>query len=168
MNQLLLGSGQWHWDGWVTVDGSAESGADYVAMVPPLPGEVTAQQWDTIMAIHFIEHLPPWKAEELLRECFAILAPGGKLILEAPNILYCARVLIGEIQPPEGSAPGQFSYWGLYGDNTHRDELMLHRWGYSPPMLEQLLRETGEWTDIQRCPAQFHEQARDFRMEAVK
>jgi SAM-dependent methyltransferase len=168
LNQLLIGSGDWHWEGWTTLDASASSQADYTATVPPLPDAIKRQTWDVIMAVHFIEHLPVWKAEQLLVECHDILAPGGMLILEQPNIAYAAGVLLGQIVPPDGN-PGQFDMWALYGDPSYRDELMLHRWGYTPDTLAEMVTRCGfAPEDIEIKPAMYHVPARDFRLEAVK
>jgi hypothetical protein len=120
------------------------------------------------MAIHFLEHLASWDARTLLTECYGVLNPGGKLILEVPNIAYCARVLLGEIQPPPGGAPGQFDMGGFYGDQSFQDEWMLHRWGYTPLTLSALVEAVGEWTCVLVKPAQYHMPVRDFRVEAVK
>jgi predicted SAM-dependent methyltransferase len=167
MNRLLLGSGDWHWPGWTTVDADPASGADFISAIPPLPEDVCFHQWDTIMAIHFIEHIPPWQAETLLRQCYSILAPFGVLILEQPDICYAARSLLGMVEPPQGAQPGQFDMWALYGDPTHRNEYWLHRWGYTPQSMVDLLRTCG-FTLIEVKPAQYHQPVRDFRVEAVK
>lgn len=120
------------------------------------------------MAVHFIEHLPVWQAEQLLAECYEALAPGGMLILEQPDIAYAARVLLNEIEPPHGE-PGQFDMWALYGDPTHQDELMLHRWGYTPDTLTEMVAKCGfSSEEISIKPAMYHVPARDFRLEAVK
>jgi len=168
-NQLLLGSGEWDWAGWTRIDASPNAPATYIANIPPLPAGVAMEKWDTIMAIHFIEHLAPWKAEELLHECYNILAPGGVLILEQPNILYAAKVLLEQIIPPDGE-PGQFDMWPLYGDPTQKDELMLHHWGYSPESLGELLCKCGfEPERVIPHKTQFHgSRERDFRIEATK
>jgi hypothetical protein len=168
VNKLLLGSGSWHWEGWTTLDASPSSGADHVATIPPLPYAVRSRCWTIIQAIHFVEHLCPWDAETLLRQCYACLEPGGVLVLEQPDIRYAARVLLGEITPPPGEV-GQFDMWPLYGDPTHRDPLMMHRWGYSPDTLADLLVQAGfERERISVKPARFHVPVRDFRMEGLK
>lgn len=168
VNKLLLGSGTWRWAGWTTIDASPTSGADHVATVPPLPYAIRSTAWTVIQAIHFIEHLCPWEAETLIRQCYECLEPGGLLILEQPNIEYAAKVLIGEVVPPQG-APGQFDMWPLFGDPTHRDPLMMHRWGYSPTTLTELLVRAGfDPGHIHVKPAQFHVPVRDFRLEGVK
>lgn len=169
MKQLLLGSGNWHWDGWTTIDASEDSGADIIAPLPPLPPEVKVQAWDVILAAHFIEHLPPWEARELVGQCYEALTPGGTLILEQPDISYCAKVLLGLKQPPAGGAPGQFDLWGFYGDPGHRDALMLHRWGYTPESLREMVIGAGFAPEaVHIRTAVFHQPVRDFRLEAVK
>lgn len=167
MPKLLLGPGEWNWPDWVSVDASPDSPSTYHAIIPPLPSEVMAQTWDVIMAIHFIEHLAPWKAKTLLSQCYAILKPGGSLILEQPNIKECARFLLEMKEPPAEAEDGQYDMWGFYGDPNHHDELMLHRWGYHPDSLEQLLVECGFGT-VKRMTAEYHRPGRDFRMVAVK
>lgn len=140
----------------------------HVAAIPPLPYAVTFTLWDTIMMIHFIEHIPLWKARELLADCHRLLKAGGVLILEQPDITYCAKVLLGLETPPHG-APGQFDLWGFYGDPTHENEFMLHRWGFTPQSLSELLVSVGfAWEGVTVKPAQFHQPVRDFRVEARK
>lgn len=170
-NRLILGSGDWHWEGWTTVDANPANAPDFVAALPPLPDAVARQRWDTIMAIHFIEHIAVWEAESLLRDCYSILNDGGKIILEMPNIEYCAKVLLGLVQelPQDvsGEYAGQFSTWGFYGDPNHHDVLMLHRWGYSPRSITELLVKIGfKIGDIEVLPAIYHRPIRDMRIEA--
>jgi hypothetical protein len=169
LNKLLLGSGGWDWPDWTRIDASPDSPATYHAAIPPLPAEVLASKWDVIMAIHFIEHLAPWKADELLHECYNMLTPNGVLILEQPNILYAAKVLLGQIAPLDGE-PGQFDMWPLWGDPTQRDELMLHKWGYSPDTMTTLLCGCGfDLVNIVIKPTEYHgKRERDFRIEAIK
>lgn len=166
-NRLLLGSGDWHWPGWTTVDADPASGADFIGAIPPLPAAVCAERWDTIMAVHFIEHIPPWQAEALIRACYSILAPYGVLILEQPDICYAARALLGLVTPPEGAQPGQFDMWALYGNPHPRNEWMLHRWGYTRDSMTALLKTCG-FTEVEIKEAQYHHPVRDFRVEAVK
>lgn len=167
-NKLLLGSGTWHWDGWVTVDADPENHPDVLTQFPPLPKVITERQWDIIMIIHAIEHVAPWKATELLKQCHDCLADKGVLVLEQPNILYAAKVLLGIVSPPNGE-PGQFDMWPLYGDPTSRNEWMLHRWGYHPDSLMRALIDAGFSGDsIALKAAQYHQPTRDFRLEAIR
>ena len=164
--KLLLGAGQDRWPGWMTLDADPNSGADVIASIPPLPDVVTAQTWEAVAMIHFIEHLYLWEARALLRECHAILQPGGALILEQPDITYCARVLLGQVTPPVGE-PGQFDLWGLYGNPNDQNPWYGHHWGYTPSSLTAEVRAAG-FATIGIYPAQFHHPERDFRLEARK
>jgi hypothetical protein len=169
MNKLLLGSGDWRWDGWTTIDANADNRPDIVAVVPPLPADVRAKKWDEILMVHAIEHLPPWQALELAKECYFCLSPKGVFILEQPNILYAAAVLLGLKEPFEGARPGQASMWALYGNPETQDEWMLHRWGYTPDTMIDMLVQAGfERRNVRITPAQYHVPERDFRIEAYR
>ena len=167
MNRLLIGSGTWDWPDYLKLDASPTAPADIHCLFPPLPDTVLAQHFSEILMVHTIEHILPWLVPELLSECYDILEPEGVFILEQPNILYAARVLLGLVEPPVYT--GQYDMWPLYGDPTHRDELMLHRWGYSPDTLRYALIQAGfKPTKVELCPAQYHIPVRDFRIEARK
>src|SRR5258706_2294400 len=114
-SKLLIGSGSWHWDGYLTIDANPANEPDIYAVLPPVPDVVMAQQFEEIVASDVIEHFYKWDALALLKQCYQILAPGGVLILEQPNIWYCAEVLVGLRQPPEGRDYDQFSLWGFFG-----------------------------------------------------
>ncbi len=147
MNRLSIMAGvTGHREGWKTLD--CKPGADYVALVPPLPREVRSQQWDEIELIHGIGQLYPWDGEALLKEIRAILKPDGVLILEQPNFVIASS-------EPE---------W-TYGDPGPRDPLHMVKWGYSPQSLCELLSFCG-FTRQELKPAQYHVPARDFRIEA--
>ena len=120
------------------------------------------------MGIHVIEHIVPWLVPDLLTQCYDCLKIGGVLILEQPNILYAAKVLLGEVVPPAGEH-GQFDMWPLYGNPNDHNEWMLHRWGYTPfTLMERLVGAGFIFEKITQKPAEFHQPVRDFRIEARK
>lgn len=166
--RLSIGAGFQRRPDWTTLDANAEAAPDIVATVPPLPVSVHRTQWDEVELIHFLPKLPLWEAEALLREVYDVLRPQGRLVLEQPNLRTAARILLDH--PPGVTSPSdQFHLWGIYGDPSHRDVRMLHRWGYEPASLNALLQRIGfVETNIQERVAQFHVTERDFRMEAVK
>lgn len=167
-NQLLVGAGDWRWAGWTTLDANPESGADVIASVPPLPDAVKAVRWSRILASHFIEHLFLWDAAVFLRECYAVLEPGGVLTLEQPNLLYCAKVLAGVLDPPPGRDRDQFSMWGFYGQ-PNGNPLYGHHWGYTPVTLAALVTEAGfDPSNITISAGRYHEPERDFTLEATR
>jgi len=117
-----------------------------------------------------IEHIAPWLALELAKECYAILELDGVLILEQPNIKYAAAMLLGYIERPHEEFEGQHDMAAFYGDPSTKNELMLHRWGYHPESMAKMLVEAGfDPRKFTIRPTQFHgSRDRDFRIEARK
>lgn len=160
----MIGAGRTRLPEWTTLDADPTSGADIVATVPPLPDAVKARQWQVVEMIHFLEHLYLWDARHLLREIRGVLAPGGKLVIEVPNIQFAARVLCGLEKPPRGAA-GQFDMWPFYGDPSHRNPLFGHRWGYTPlTLIEELVAIGFQRDAISVTRARHHFPGRDFRI----
>lgn len=125
---------------------------------------------DEILSVHVIEHFYPWEAEELLGHWRSVLKPGGSIILECPNILTAAEMLVKD---PDRAAradgkDGQLAMWPLYGDPAWKDPLMCHRWGYTPSTLIDLLKRCG-FNNVRREPAMFKQQdPRDMRVVGEK
>ena len=124
---------------------------------------------DEAMAIHVVEHFWRWEVVDILKEWHRVLKPGGKIILECPNLLSaCAEVM----KNPEGASgpgrEGQRTMWVLYGDPAWKDPLMCHRWAYTPQSLGAVMREAG-FADIRQEPAQFKlREPRDMRVTGMK
>lgn len=168
--KLMIGTGtetrRYKQDGWVTLDANPKWGPDILATVPPLPDEVTSNKWDEVCGIHFIEHIYLWEARQLLAELYEVVAPGGKLILEQPNIEYAAKALLGKVTVPAHDAKF-YHIWALYGDQGTKDPLWCHKFGYTPDSLSEVA-ETAGWDKVVILPARYHRPVRDFRLEAVK
>lgn len=117
---------------------------------------------DELFAGHVIEHVYRWEANALVNEWKRLLRQGGKLILELPNIEAAAKNLLS-------GRDDQMVMWPLYGDPSHRDPYMCHRWGYKPSTIRALLQECG-MSDITILPPQTHgaKHDRDMRVESIK
>jgi SAM-dependent methyltransferase len=169
--RLNLGCGDKILEGYINVD-FAESRK---GNKPDIIADLRALQFkpdyaDEILSVHVIEHFYPWEAEELLSHWKDILKPGGKLVLECPNILTAAAMLLKD---PDRAAradgkDGQLAMWPLYGDPAWKDPLMCHRWGYTPTTLIDLLKRCG-FSNVRREPAMFKQQdPRDMRVVGEK
>ena len=105
----------------------------------------------------------------MVREWARVLRPGGRLVLECPNLISACEAFLAD---PEARAQpdqrGQTSMWVFYGDPQWQDPLMVHRWGYTPASLGKLLHEAG-LVEAHQEPAQFKlREPRDMRIVAVK
>lgn len=163
--KLHVGCGRHVLDGWVNVDvqrsPKAKRDPEILADIRSIP--LADGIADELMAIHVIEHVYIWEAvEEVLPEWFRLLRPGGRLVLELPDVMKAARNLI------EGKGD-QMSMWPIYGDWNHRDPYMMHRHGYTFATLRPILQRVG-FVDVREGRPQWHgsREARDFRAEARK
>lgn len=58
--------------------------------------------------------------------------------------------------------------WVFYGDPRWQDPYMVHRWGYTPESLGELMQEVG-LVEVRQEPAQFKlREPRDMRMVGIK
>jgi SAM-dependent methyltransferase len=124
---------------------------------------------DEIMAIHVVEHFWRWEIEAILREWLRVLKPGGSMILECPNLLSACEALLAEpeLRSRQDKA-GQTSMWVFYGDPGWKDPLMIHRWGYTPYSLAQLMQSVGMVNVRQEAAVYKLREPRDMRLVGEK
>lgn len=117
---------------------------------------------DELQALHVVEHVCAWEAPALVGEWRRLLKSGGQLILELPDIEKAAQNLLR-------GRGDQWCMWPFYGDPSHRDPWMTHRWGYTPVTIMDLVAECG-FVEIKVLPPQTHgpRPDRDMRVEARK
>jgi SAM-dependent methyltransferase len=136
-----------------------------VRKLTPLPDEYA----DEAMAIHVVEHFWRWEVVDILKEWRRVLKPGGKIILECPNLLSACEAVLKN--PEMASGPGkegQRSMWVLYGDPSWKDPLMCHRWAYTPQSLGAIMQEAG-FTQVRQEPAQYKlREPRDMRITGIR
>jgi predicted SAM-dependent methyltransferase len=149
--------------GWVHLD--CDASADIVAAIPPLPLSVRSRQWAVVEGIHVWEHFYKWQAEELARDIYLLLCPGGELVLECPNLEIACRSLLGAYKDSD-----TYHMHVFYGDPRSKDPSYGHRWGYTPRTLRRQLVEHGGFarSDIRIERALHHVPDRDFRIVATK
>lgn len=124
---------------------------------------------DEVMAIHVVEHFWRWEVEDILREWIRVLKPGGKMILECPNLVSaCEEFLKDPERYSSEGKDGQRTMWVFYGDPAWKDPYMIHRWGYTPSSLQTLLESVG-LSSVCQEPAQYKlREPRDMRIVGVK
>lgn len=124
---------------------------------------------DEILTVHVIEHFYHWEAKDVLLEWLRVLKPGGKMVVECPNLLTACEEILKNPQQATGPGPeGQRSMWVLYGDPAWQDPLMCHKWLYTPYSLSQLMASCGMENVLQE-DAQYKLKApRDMRLVGYK
>jgi hypothetical protein len=124
---------------------------------------------DEVMAIHVVEHFWRWEIESVLKEWIRVLKPGGRLVLECPNLTTaCEQFLEDPERFSSDGKDGQRTMWVFYGDPQWQDPLMVHRWGYTPKSLSNLLEHVG-LVNARQEPAEFKlREPRDMRIVANK
>lgn len=169
--RLNLGCGDKILPGYINVDFAASR----KGMAPDVIADLRALTFpaghaDEILSVHVIEHFYPWETGPLLAHWQSILKSGGRLVLECPNLLTAARMLV---EQPERAAradgkDGQLAMWPIYGDPGWADPLMCHRWGYTPATLIDLLRRCG-FVNVRQERALFKQRdPRDMRVVGEK
>jgi SAM-dependent methyltransferase len=124
---------------------------------------------DEILAVHVVEHFWRWEVESILKEWVRVLKPGGKMILECPNLKSACEELLRNPEMAALPGPeGQRAMWVFYGDPRWTDPLMVHRWGYTPLSLAQIMHLAG-LVELRQEPAQFKlREPRDMRITGLK
>lgn len=169
--RLNLGCGDKILPGYVNVDVAASRAGmapdvlcDLHQLTPFETGSV-----DEVLAVHVVEHFWRWEVVDVLEEWARVLKPGGRMILECPNLLTACEEFLKN--PTAGSGPGpegQRTMWVFYGDPAWRDPLMCHRWNYTPQSLGEVMAKAG-LVNIRQEPAQFKlREPRDMRVVGEK
>ncbi|WP_372786484.1 methyltransferase domain-containing protein [Phenylobacterium sp.] len=169
--KLNLGCGDKILDGFVNVDvveSRAGKSPDVVCDLHKLEPFEDATA-DEVMAIHVVEHFWRWEVLDILKEWVRVLKPGGKMILECPNLISACEAVLADPDNVTGPGPeGQTSMWVLYGDPRWKDPLMVHRWGYTPRSLASIMHQAG-LIQLRQEPAQYKlREPRDMRITGLK
>jgi len=169
--RLNLGCGDKILPGYVNVDVAASRAGktpDVLCDLHDLTPFETASV-DEVLAVHVVEHFWRWEVVDVLKEWARVLKPGGRMVLECPNLLSACEEFLRNPSAGAGPGPeGQRTMWVFYGDPAWQDPLMCHRWNYTPQSLAQIMAEAG-LVNLRQEPAQFKlREPRDMRIVGEK
>lgn len=165
--RLNLGSGGVEVPGYISVD-KYDTRASILWDVFDLDQYLPENSVEELLASHLFEHVNPYKSVEMLKKWLKILKPGGRLIMELPNIEELCKDFV------KGSKEERYGILNcIYGSvNTKevgdKSEITSpHLWGWYPEIMYDHLVWAG-FTDIQILPEQIPHPHKNFRVEAIK
>lgn len=137
--RLLLGCGQRPDPRSINVDVDPNARADLfldAADLAPLPDG----SMEEVRSYHLFEHFTREQARRALREWRRVLAPGGELRIECPDLAVCAQELGRHFDP----AGEDLALTGLFGPPERAaDPAQRHNWGYTRESLARELVAAG-------------------------
>lgn len=156
VRKLQIGAGPNTLEGWLNTDELLTSrGVIYLDATKPLCFENST--FDYIFSEHQIEHLTYKEGLSMLRECYRVLKPGGKIRIATPNL----ETLIGLHTPDKSELQQRYIKWiidrCLPQIGVYRESFVINNafrnWGhqfiYDRATLQSAMEEVG-FVDITR------------------
>ena len=168
--KLNLGCGRKLLEGYVNVDmtwdGDHPERPDVICDIRDLRPKFKDEVADEILALHCIEHVHSWEALPMLKDWHRVMKPGGKLIIECPDLFKCAVNFLQIVTTGHSMLSERLGILGMYGEQDGRPT-MAHKWGYWPESLIALVTQAGFVNARSEVP-QTHFKERDMRVVAEK
>lgn len=162
--KLHIGCGPFVMDGWLNTDIQCNS-KDVRYMDAGRPYPFPDYSFEYIYSEHLFEHLGLPQAINMLKECYRILKPGGKMRLAMPNFHFLMELYLH----PDKKCNRQYLEWSycLFGKQLGQLEVMkenyplhvinnfFHLWGHrfihTPEHLQQMAEQVG-FENVHRFP----------------
>ena len=137
--KLNMGSGRDKLEGYFAIDKTSPE-ADFHEDITTI--KLPENSVDEILASHILEHLLNLQVLDVTKSWFKALKPGGKLIIECPDVLEMARHIDDD--------PGTYlmAIYGISANNVTPETLKegtysAHLWGWSAETLGKYLEDEG-------------------------
>jgi predicted SAM-dependent methyltransferase len=147
--KLLLGAGTIALEGWFNTDLNPKLKTIYY-MDAASPFPIDNSVFEYVFSEHLIEHLTRQQGSLMLKECFRVLKPGGKIRVATPNL----EVLLGLYHDQANPLAQEYIKW--ITDKSirlpvYKPSIVInnafYNWGhqflYDRELLEMALREAG-------------------------
>jgi SAM-dependent methyltransferase len=144
--KLNLGCGSVCKEGFVNIDHRFSRAVDIfldIKRLPFPPGSASR-----IECYHVIEHIPQPQIADALDNWHAVLAEGGKLVIECPDVDGAMREYL------EGN---ENRIYNVYGMDRFKGD--IHYFGYNPRRLTRLLKDHGFDDCRQEEPTDYHKES---------
>lgn len=98
VRKLQLGALGQPLEGWLNTDvAPVQPGIVYLDATRPFP--IPSASFDAVFAEHMLEHISYRDGEHMLRECFRILKPGGRIRIVTPRLEFLFDLLREPLSP---------------------------------------------------------------------
>jgi predicted SAM-dependent methyltransferase len=156
-DKLHLGCGSNLLPGWLNTDANPyDEGIFMMDATEPFPFE--SDQFKEIFTEHMIEHVSYTNALAMLKECYRVLQPGGKLRVSTPDL----KFLVALYEPTTDLQRNYIKWaterwipWASRPSSAFVINNFMRDWGhkfiFDQPTLREALELAG-FTDIQTCP----------------
>ena len=128
----------------VRFDGDPETKPDVRCDIRALPAP--DDSFDIAHMRHVLEHFAPFETLDVVDEAVRILKPGGRLIVEVPNVAWAARQILAVDDAPDLSA-GDYPMWQMYG-RQNGSPFEVHRQAFTRHGLRRAFEHCG-LTDVE-------------------
>jgi predicted SAM-dependent methyltransferase len=176
--KLNLGCGGRPLKEWINVDffdyeknDSSRSGAQYDIKMDITSLDVADESVDEMLLVHVVEHFTRWRTLSMFRHYFDKLRPGGKVIVEMPDLDQCIKIyLSGQIAPHMNTPIGlqNMGRTQFYGNQWDELDYETHRYVWTIEEFFSQLKALGYSIVSATHDAIFHMKGRDMLVVAEK
>jgi predicted SAM-dependent methyltransferase len=157
VGRLHLGAGDSTPPGWLGTD-IAPTSPGILCMDARKPFPVPDQSFNYVFSEHMIEHISWHEGAFMLRECYRILKPGGKIRIATPDLGVLLGMYCNEVSPAGDNYIRWITDNFIENGNIYRPAFVInnafHNWGhnflYDSELLEIALHGAG-FVDIIPC-----------------
>jgi hypothetical protein len=168
--KLHLGCGTEHLAGYINIDVKSNAAADLYLDFCRLHRVFSPESVAEAMMIHSLSYLNLWQARKLFKQLYVLLEPGGKVIIESPDLGKCAQRVLLKDQSLTDYLEGVRSIFA-FDMSWVTNEVMYEPYAFGWPgwHLKQELEHVG-FKEVLLLDPQTHGRLlwRDIRVEAFR